>query len=218
MGRRRGFFAELQHQAKVAAREQARLEREAERQQRAYERETAKAQREQERLEKQMARAAEAERKQLAKEAKEAHLAEMEAETERRNAELADRYEEIDSLLAATLDVDDYVDLETLRRTTSHPPFLRTDLEQPIPPPPQPVYSEPAPPTGLLGKLFGKGKHQREVASAKAAHEKATADWQEALKQHERAEADRTTQLEKERARYKKECEWVPIPYSLMGT
>ena len=78
----------------------------------------------------------------------------MEAEVERRNLELDEIYQEIDSLLAATLDVDDHIDLNTLRSVAEHPPFDRSDLEttipapRPIHDPPEPVGPPPAAPDG----------------------------------------------------------------------
>ena len=139
---RRGVFAEIQHQVRVAQREKQRAQVAAVREHGAALRRTEQARKAAERAKAQAARATEAERKHLEKEAKAAHVEAMQAEVEERNAGLAEIYDEIDSLLAATLDVDDYVDLETLRRTVEHPEFDRTDLESPIPAPepiPEPV-------------------------------------------------------------------------------
>src|SRR5689334_9232605 len=112
---RRGFFAELQHQARIAAREQERQQRQAARDHVALVRRTEQARKGAERAEKQLARSVEAERRRLEKEAKQAHLEAMEAEVDERNGELAEVYGEIDSLLTSTLSRDDYVDLNTLR-------------------------------------------------------------------------------------------------------
>jgi restriction system protein len=85
----------------------------------------------------------------------------MEAKVEERNLKLAEVYAEIDSILAATLDRDDYVDLETLRIVVNHRPFDRPELEVPVPKPvsiadpPQPLFVGPAEPTGLF-RLFRK--------------------------------------------------------------
>src|SRR5659263_283528 len=108
---RRGFFAELQHQAEVAARERAKAARKAEQEQNAAIRGAEQARKANERAAAQRARASAADQKRLAREAREAHVAAMEAEVERRNSELSEMHDAIDSLLAATLDVDDYVDL-----------------------------------------------------------------------------------------------------------
>ena len=166
----------------------------------------------------QLARAAEAERKRLAKQAREAHIAAMEAEVEVRNLELAEIYQEIDSLLAWTLDVDDHVDLNTLRSVAEHPPFDRPDLEtaipapRPIPDPQEPVGPPLAAPTGILG-FFGRKKH----AKAAEAYERALAEWRAELtrlsavrkaaaEEHAAMEAQRLSVLEVARARYTAEC------------
>lgn len=219
---RRGFFAEIHHQAKVAAREQERALRERERAHAAAMRRAEQARKAAERAAAQLARADAADQKRLAKEAREAHIAAMEAEVERRNSELSQEYDDIDSLLAATLDVDDYVDLTTLRVVAEHPPFDRADLElpipvpDPIPDPLEPVFAPPPPPKGLFG-LFGRKQHEKAIAEAAAAHELALGQWKSTLtsvesarisaaKQHEEVEAQRIATLEKERTRYAAEC------------
>jgi restriction system protein len=219
---RRGFFAELEYQSRVRAQQQARASREAVRLHNAAVRQAEQARKTAERARVQAARATEAERKRLEKEAKEAHLAAMEAEVAERNATLTEIYDAVDSLLAATLEVDDYVDLETLRIPTEHPPFDRADLEAPIPPPavildpPEPQIVEPPAPTGL-GSLFGKKKRAEALATAGAAHEQAIAAWRaacaaaadqrtETAARHAEAEADRLAKLEAEQARYAVEC------------
>ena len=132
---RRGFFAELQHQSRVAAREREREERDAVRRHVAAVRQNEQAKKDWERAQTELAKAADSERKRLEKEAREAHVAAMEAEVIERNGKLEQIYGEIDSLLASTLGVDDYVDLNSLRVEVTHPPFDRTDLEVPIPQP-----------------------------------------------------------------------------------
>jgi restriction system protein len=220
MARRRGFFAELQHQAKVAAREAERQQRAAVREHNAAMRRAEQARKAEERAIAQAARAAAAEKKRLEKEAKAAHVAAKEAEVEELNSRIAEIYDEIDGLLAATLDVDDYVDLDKLRRTVQHPQFDRGDLEspiplpEPIPDPPEPVFTPPEPPKGFFGS---KKKHAKAVAAAEAAHARAHAKWRakvdwvstrrkDAADEHAQAEKDRIATLEQERARYQAEC------------
>jgi restriction system protein len=219
---RRGFFAELQRQARIAARESERQQRQAARDQAALIRRTEQTRNAEARAQKQLAKSAEAERKRLEKEAKEAHLEAMEAEVSQRNGELAEIYEEIDSLLASTLSRDDHVDLNTLRAVASHPPFNSRGLEEPIPgpvpipDPPQPVLIRPQPPQGLA-KFFGKRKHSEAVADAESAHEHALAEWraqcrhtearrQAAREKQARDEAERLEQLKAERARFAEQC------------
>ena len=77
---RRGFFAELQHQSRVTARERERDERDAVRRHVAAVTRTEQAKKDWERAQAQLAKAADSERKRLEKEAREAHVAAMEAE------------------------------------------------------------------------------------------------------------------------------------------
>lgn len=221
MAKRRGFFAELQHQARVAAREAERARAAKMREHAAAVREAERARKAAQRAAEQAKRAAEAERKRLEKEARDAHVAAMQAAVDEKNAKLAEVYDELDSLLAATLEVDDYVDLEELRRTVEHPPFDRSDLERPIPPPPpipdppEPVYVEPDPPSGLFNK---KARHAAAIEAARAEYERAHHVWraemaqlperrQAAADEHARAEAERVRQLDEARAKYAVECE-----------
>lgn len=219
---RRGFFAELQHQAKLAAREQERANKAAERDYKAAVRQAEQARRADERAAKQLERADAAERKRLEKEASAAHVAYMEAEAESRNVKLAEIYSDIDSLLAATLDVDDYVDLEAFKTVVEHPPFHRPDLEvaspspTPIPDPKEPELNLPAKPTGLAG-LFGKKKHESSLARTKQSHKKGLLLWkrecekvdaqrQVAHEEREQQERARKDDLVREREVYSKKC------------
>lgn len=216
MARRRGFFAEMQHQAKLAEQRQ----RAASREQEAAVRRAEQARKAEERAMLAAQRASEAERKRLEKEAAAAHVASRQAEVEELNSELTAIYDRVDSLLEATLDVDDYVDLEKLRRTVDHPPFGRRDLEtplpapQPIPEPAPPVFQPPAPPTGLFGR---KQKMAEAQAQAEADFARARAWWEEEMRQlpgrrqelaaqHAAAEETRKQALAAERARYEAEC------------
>lgn len=174
MARRRGFFAELQHQAKLAdqrqqaaLRQQSQAVKRAEATQRSAERAAAAA-----------ARASEQDRKRLEREAAQAHAEARQAEAEELSAELHTRFGELDEILSATLDVDDFVDLESLRAVVRHPPFPRDDLRvalpQPaaIPDPPLPVKREPEPVKGLLGR-----KQKAADALAAAEQQYATDYW-----------------------------------------
>jgi restriction system protein len=219
---RRGFFAELERQSRLVAQQRERAQRTAVREHNAAVRHVEQAQRAAARSRTQLAQASEAQRKRLEKEAREAHIAAMEAEAAERNAVLVEVYDAIDSLLEATLAVDDHVDLETLRKPAEHPPFARSDLEAPIPPPapiadpPEPQFAQPAPPTGL-GVMFGKKKHSEAVAAAEAAYGSAMVRWraevdnvdgrrQESAAAHAKAEADRKSKLKDERGRYSADC------------
>lgn len=210
----------------MAMQAQAERRREERERERAYRSAVVKAQQlrsMQHRAAEQAVRASDAQRKRAEKEAREAHVAAMEAEVERRNAELDRTYDDLDSLLAATLELDDFVDLNTLRRKVAHPPFDRPDLQQPTVAPvaaaefPAPALLTPPAPKGLKA-LFGKKKHLREVEHAKQEHAAAILSWHEAERQrlrgneaaaeeYRRAETKRIDAFHTEMARYAAECQ-----------
>ncbi len=220
---RRGFFAELNRQLKISQREHERRQRLALREQMADARRRDQHRKSLVRLGAQMAKAEAAERKRLEKEEREAYLASRQDEADIRSEEVAEACAAIDTLLQATLERDDYVDLNTLRVTASHPGFDRQDLTWAITPPPRskrpsvPVLVVPDAPSGLA-KLFGKRKYEETVEDAKRAHRRAVAAWEaacaaadqldrEAVEKHAEAEQRRLTALEREQARYARECE-----------
>lgn len=222
MGRRRGFLEQLVHDAQASARATERTRRKAVREREAAARRAERARRAAEQAESRLLRAAAADRKGLEREARRAHVEDMEARAEEQNLQLAEIYAEIDSLLADTLKVDDYVDLDTFRATAQHPPFERLDLERPTPKPPpieeppRPTFIGPRARKGLAG-LFKKKKHAAAVARAKEAHDQLIAQWnveietlpqrrRAADEEYARAEAERVRELEAERDRYAKDC------------
>ena len=219
----RGLFAEIAHQQRLhqqhqrrqhAAAVQAhnRAAREAERAQREYVRAVAAYERAAER-EQAFARAA----------AREAHIGAQKAEAESRTAHALDAFEQIDSILAATLDVDDFVDLDSLKVTAEHPPFPHEDLRTPLPKPrrvvpkPEPEFVAPPPPAGL-SKVFGKKKHAEATAEAHALWEEKHKKWAhrahtvlpamnaEALENWTAAEGQREKQLAEAEEQYQREC------------
>lgn len=211
----RGVISTLVQISRQMEREAARRQREAARTYAVSVREAESARKADERAHKQAQRARATDRKRLEKEAKVAHIAAMEAEVESRNSELAAINDEIDSLLAATLEVDDYVDLEKLRRTQDRPPFDRPELEVPTP---EPIpLSEPDEPALTLPEPKGlfrrKKKHADAVAKAEQAHAEARAQWesevttirqrdQENRDNRKRQEEQRLVALERERTRF----------------
>lgn len=216
MARRRGFFAEVQHQSRLAEQRQAA----AHRQVAAAYRRAESAQRAAERASNAAVRASDADRKRLEREAAQAHAEARQAETDQLNEELKDKYRELESLLTATLQVDDYVDLEALRQTAVHPPFEREQLRSktpPLPPIPEPVWpvlQEPAPVKGLFKR------NEKLIANVTAVELQYAADyraWQEATAdlpglreaqaaEYEALEAKREAELEAETTRYEAEC------------
>jgi restriction system protein len=220
---RRGFLATVLHQARVASQEHARAQRIAVRAHNAAVRRAEQAQRSAERLHAQLSRASAADRKRLEKEAREAHVEAMEAEVDEKNLLLEEINGDLHSLLATTLEVDDYVDLEGFRVVAEHPPFDDIGLEAAIPPPntipapPEPIFAPPERPKGLIASLFGKKKHAALTESAREAHQQALGEWrltmkelparrEAAAKAHAKAEAQRLAALEAARAKYAKEC------------
>lgn len=170
----------------------------------------------QERAAARLERASEAERKQIEREVREAHVASRLAEVDELNEELAAEYAEIDGLLAATLSVDDYVDLEALKKTVVHAPFARMELKvpraapAPIPVPEQPRLQEPEAPKGLFGK---KKKLEDAQQQARAEHQSALQQWEEyragipareaeLARQHAALERTRLDMLDAEQERY----------------
>jgi restriction system protein len=223
VARKRGFFAELQHQQQVAARRQQQQQRAGHRQQAAAQRDADRARAQAQRLLAQLSRASAAEQREAEREMKRLHVESMEADALAQTAEVWERYDEIDSLLAATLEVDDYVDMEQLRQQTSHPPFASAHERTlpaplPLPVPPEPVYVPPAGEPTKLGGMFGGRKKYAEVeAEARRMFEAAHATWSaqvaaipalEARQQadHDAAEEARKRNLEADRARYEAEC------------
>ncbi|WP_239642489.1 hypothetical protein [Microbacterium sp. B19] len=151
MARRRGFFAELQHQAKLA-------DQRAQAAARQHSKQVDAARRAAERAALAAARASEQDRKRLEREAAQAHAEARLAEADELTAEATERFQILDQLLSATLAIDDFVDLESLRAVAHHPPFPREDLRvpipapAPIPDPPLPVKREPVAVTGMFGR------------------------------------------------------------------
>lgn len=216
MGRRRGFLAEIQHQNRLAEQRQ----RAAVREQEAAHKRAVSAQNAAQRAQLAAARASEADRKRMEKEAAAAYVAAMQAEAEQLNATLLAGYDQLDNLLTATLEVDDYVDLESLRKQAEHPPFARPNLEKPIPAPAALVApAEPARrvverPTGLFGR---KRKLAEAEAQADAELNAARQVWEQTMSSlpsrqaqqvaaHAGAEKARIDELALERARYEAEC------------
>lgn len=224
MARRRGFLAELQHQSQLAAKRNEQAARAAQRANAAAQREAERARKAAERAAAQRARATAAEQKAAEREAKRLHDEAMAADAAARNAELAKTYDEIDSILAATLGSDDFVDLNSLRAVPEHPPFQAGDLETPVPPPtrvgtrPEPTFVPPAAPTGLGALLGGKKKHSDLVAKERAAYEADHAAWEHqvaaseashlaAMEEHKQREEQRLVALNEARQKYELECQ-----------
>lgn len=221
---KRGFFAEMNHQAQQAEKQRRQREAAAARAQASAVRAAETARRKAENARAAAARASAAEQKAADRVAAQLYAEARVAEVNSMNVDLANTYDEIDGLLAATLEVDDYVDLESLKvSAVEHPPFRPGQLAVPVQPmpelayPPQPELVSPPPPTGLSG-VFGKKKHQEAVERAKDAHRLSSQVWQAECQmmydehiteqlRRETAEKQRRTDLALAETRYKDECE-----------
>lgn len=221
MAKRGGFFAEMQRAGAQAQRNQQRANAAAYRAQQQAQREAERAAKASARYTSQAARADAKSQAAAEKEAKRLYVEAREAEVASMNEDLLVTLADVDGILAATLDVDDFVDLELLRQVVVHPPLESEHVApiakpQPIQAPAEPVFVEPDAPKGL-GGLFGKKKHQETVDAARTKHEATRALWQaeaaavpmrqlEQLSAHKQAEAERLERLAADQARYAQEC------------
>lgn len=186
--------------------------------QRAYNAELKEQEREAKARERQLKQAKVANAKERAaqeKAVKAAHIAAQMAEVEGLNAQISDVFEELEGLLAATLDVDDFVDLEALRKPDDAPfdkPELETPLVVPVKPqiPTEPVYVEPPKPSGFFGK---KRKLERARQVAQSVFDSKHRDWKDRVSrleanfetdfsEYEADEKQRVEQLELETKRF----------------
>lgn len=220
---KRGFFAEMNYQAQQAEKRRRQQEAAASRAHNAAVREAERAAKASERARQAARRSSEAERKAAQKEARRLHIEAREAEVSVLNAQLASTYEQIGRLLESTLEVDDYVDLESLKSVVEHPAFDPGELGVPAsaPRPPDigdpPVYREPAAPKGLAGAFGGKKKHAAAIEAARVEHAKAVEaheayaaeraiEHKRALEKHAAAESDRLAKLAQAQEQYQDEC------------
>lgn len=224
MGKKRGFFAELQHQNQLAQKRKLQQTNAAYKAHMAAVKRSEMSQKQAERAAAQLSRASAAEQKAAEREAKQLHEEAMQADAEQRNAELASQYEEIDGMLSATLEVDDFVDLEGLRKVVAHPPFSRADLELPTPrlaplvAPAEPKFVEPdGAPKGIGGVFGGRKKHAEIVTQAQAEFSLTHQAWQAQVaelpaaqqrqdKEYQQREQQRHEQLAYARSEYEAEC------------
>ena len=224
MAKKRGFIAEMNRQAQLAAKRREQEAKKAAQQQAAAHRRAEQAARQSEKAASQLLRATAADMKNAEKEAQRLQHEAMEAEADSRNEDLAVAYEEVDGILAATLAVDDYVDLEDLRRRAEHPPFDPGSLGSPTMPPP-PIVAPPEPqfvppegePKGLSGAFGGKKKYAAVFADAQAAFNAQHEAWrvevaavpartEQANAQYQAVENDRRQRLAAAQASYEAEC------------
>jgi restriction system protein len=221
---RRGFFAELNYQAQQAEKRRRQQVAAAYRAQAAAQREAERARQASDRAVASAARASAAQQAEAQKRAVQMQLEAWAAEVAALNTDLAQVYADVDGLLASTLEVDDYVDLEALKITSvEHPPFDPGPLSVPVPPmpqlvyPPEPVYQEPEAPKGLSATFGGRKRHEEAVLASRAAYETAHRGWHEhcthmhadymaEFERRRRADQDRLQRLNAAQAAYQHQC------------
>lgn len=212
MARRRGFLAELQHQQRLAAQRQAQQQRIANREHNQAVAARQRAVREQERAQAAAQRAAAADRVRLDREAKAAYVAQREAQAAEENALASAQLQEIDNLLAATLDVDDWVDLSSLRQSVEAETFCPSDqLSTPTPRPryyalpDSPRFVPPNRPSGVGAAFGGNRRYANELAAAEEQYRVQMSGWWTAfLESLHRNAAIRAGWREQERERFQR--------------
>lgn len=193
MVRRRGMAASLAQMQRELARQQAAqtrvraaAQREAERARKAYERAQAAGEKERRRL----------------------YLVSRAADVDASNETLEQQVAELESLLAASLPIDDYLDFESLKTTPEIEQFEPGPLAIPEPPPDVAAFAVPAL-SGLRKLLPGaKESHAAAMHEAKLRYEAAVADharreeervaaWRRAYDAHERQNAEIVAEAER---------------------
>lgn len=192
MARRTGIFAQMQREIARQQREQQRAEAAHIRQQaqahlaaERAEREALRTQAAALRLGEQRARASARQQAEAEKQRRQAHVELQQARVAERNADIEASVSELDQLLSATLEVDDYIDFETLKRTADHPRFDARGLDKPTPTPTyrrypsEPIFAQftPPEPTGLSKLFGGKKRHAQEMGAAQQRFGEVHADW-----------------------------------------
>lgn len=147
----------------------------------------------------------ERERKKYEKELQAAHVASQLAEVDSMNSQINDTFNELEGLLQSTIDVDDFVDLELLRKSEKNTPFDKPELEAPLSKPDkprlplEPSYKAPEKPKGFFGK---KKKLEAATAIAKQTYENAKANWEKDVTDlQSKYQADANSYVNAEKAR-----------------
>ncbi len=140
------------------------------------------------------------------------------------NAQVAELADELGSILSATLEVDDFVDLERFRVKAEHPAFPRADLEVATPAAhvitasAEPSLVEPEAPTGMSAVFGGKKKHAAALAAAQASFATEHEAWQAEvaaiparqlaeMRKHDGREHERLVALEQAREEYRRQSD-----------
>jgi restriction system protein len=92
-----------------------------------------------------------------------------EIETNNLTEDLEERIRVLDGLLSATLDVDDYIEFESLKEEMVALPFAAGELGKEEPKPRPEAFLPPEP--GAVGRLFGVRKYEEQKKKGMLAHE-----------------------------------------------
>ncbi len=167
MARRRGVVATL-----------VQIQREAERDRQRRARAAAKAQRDAERAAAARSRAAIQDQKLRDRMYAEDRVREAAEETE----QLEHQVETLQGVLAATLDVDDFLDLEVLKRPPAYARFDPGTVGPPPTPPNEADFAVEGP--SALGRVFAASKHAARAEQGRAEYQQALNNYHAAAQQH----------------------------------
>jgi restriction system protein len=225
MARRTGIFVQMQREAARRQRERQRSEAAYVRQQLQARREADRTRRESMRLSEQQAKADARAQAEADKQEKRAYIDARQADVGAQNADLEAAVADLQQLLSATLEVDDFLDFRSLKKTAEHPRFnpgrlghaLQPPQPEQVPAEPQFAQFAPAPPTGMSKLLGGKNKHVQATAAAQQRFAEAHGQWQQhvmavqqgnaqALRDHQGTEQDRQTKLAVAEQEYQAAC------------
>jgi restriction system protein len=184
----------------------AKMQRAIERDARAAERERQKAIKERERLTKITQRNQALSEKERAKFEAQQYLEGRTLETEQKNLEIEEKLEALENILNDTLGVDDYLDLERLKKKPAYPDFyVPKDIQKPNPN--KPVWETylPAQPSGFKKLIPGTNrKYEEEVAKAKQFFENT-------LNKYNEKESARQEQISELKAHHEKRIKEIDV-------
>lgn len=217
--RRRGFFAEMAYQQRLAEQRQRKVAADHTRLVRQQE----QAVRKHERAVQASERASAREQAAAVRAERTAYVEAQKATAEAQTTAAIETLNEIDAILSATLEVDDYVDVNSLRVVVNHPPFDPGSLARPHlaaqleAPPPEPRFAPPPTPNGVM-RLFGKQQHQEAVETARQTWAAEQKRWSDYVKfelpekntrlqqEHAAKERSRLAELQRAEAEYRESC------------
>ena len=126
-------------------------------------------------------------------------------------AQLERQVEVLQSVLAATLRVDDYLDLEALKKPPPYPAFDPLSVGTPPSPPSASDFAIEGPST--LGRVFAASKHAARAEQRQAEYEQALYGYRAAAQQHtqrlEKARFEHDADVARRREEHRKQVEEV---------